>query len=62
MDNLNNLKTTIKLFEYYKLLGEKSIEQISDEKFYLIQEDSQKSTTIINLNNRSRQNILQMNF
>ena len=34
MDNLNNLKTNIKLFEYYKLLGEKSIEQISDENLF----------------------------
>ena len=34
MDNLNNLKTNIKLFEYYKLLGEKSMEQISDENLF----------------------------
>ena len=34
MDKLNSLKTTIKLFEYYKLLGEKSMEQISDENLF----------------------------
>jgi hypothetical protein len=48
MDKLNYLLSTIKLFEYYKMLGEKSIEQIPEEKlFWQYNEESNSVVTVV---------------
>jgi hypothetical protein len=42
------LESSIKLFEYYKLLGEKAIEQLSDDKlFWQYNEDSNSIAIIV---------------
>ncbi len=43
----NYLISAIKQFQYYKMLGEKSINQIDDEKLFHRNDDSQNSIAII---------------
>ncbi|MGB3947626.1 MAG: DUF1572 domain-containing protein [Bacteroidia bacterium] len=46
--NTNYLESVIKQFEYYKLLGEKTFAQVSDEKlFWQYNEDSNSIATIV---------------
>ena len=46
--NTNYLESVIKQFEYYKMLGEKTFVQISDEKlFWQYNEDSNSIATIV---------------
>jgi hypothetical protein len=43
----NYLESVIKQFEYYKLLGEKTITQVSDEKLFLQANEESNSIAII---------------
>lgn len=46
--NSNYLESVIKQFEYYKMLGDKTFAQVSDEKlFYQFNEDSNSISTIV---------------